>query len=89
MKTFYSLKKELICAKNPLLYILFWKINDLIIKLFYILRLDSLDIYLLVIDSILMFFCLFGAFVVAHGVLMGVLLLTYIYYILIYLLKIK
>ena len=66
MNTLFSLKKKRPCREKYLVYILFLKINDLVIKLFHILRLTVLYIYLSVVSPIVLFDQLFDARMISH-----------------------
>ena len=59
VKTLFLSKEKRHFCKNYLLYILFLMRNDLVIKLFHILRITALDIHLSIVAAILMFVQLF------------------------------
>ena len=63
---------------KTLYYILILKINNLVIKLLYIVRLTALDIHISVVAPIVMFAKIFDECVIYHGILNGVLII-YIY----------
>ena len=77
-KTLFLFIDKWHCHENSLLNILFFMINDLVIKLFCVLRLTPLGIQLSVVSTILLFVQIFYACMIAHGILIGS-AYTYIY----------
>ena len=66
LKNLFSYKEKLTGREKYLLYILFLKRNDLVIKLFHFLGLTVLDINLYLVSTIVLFVQLFDACDVFH-----------------------